>query len=244
MLVSIILNNIQKTLQTTGVYRSSTFVMKGINEGMKLTSYLTFYDERKKSLSRVGTRNIVDLPSDGDAQMISPIYVSNGVSGNRVNPVRILDFELSDEQWEGVVDGADSLYYILLNPVHCLEMELLCSPIQNTGTVALDMVGAYVPGDVASGDTMDFPEQYAEVLYFYGMFYCYVSMPGMVEECLEAYKSYIRIVNLMVEDLASRFPSDQGVKPVPVEFNYDTVTRFNMDGRDRQKDEASVTQGA
>jgi len=34
------------------------------------------------------------------------------------------------------------------------------------------------------------------------------------------------------------------VKPVPVEFNYDTVTRFNMDGRDRQKDEASVTQGA
>jgi len=87
---------------------------------------------------------------------------------------------------------------------------LLCSPIQNTGTVALDMVGAYVPGDVASGDTMDFPEQYAEVLYFYGMFYCYVSMPGMVEECLEAYKSYIRIVNLMVEDLASRFPSDQG----------------------------------
>jgi len=244
MLISIVIDNIQNTLQTTGVYRSTAFVLAGVNEALKLTSYLTLYDERKKSLTISGTRNIVSLPEDSDgAQMIAPLYITNGVTGNRVNPVRILDFELSNENWEGVISGADCDYYCVLSPVHELEVELLCTPIQNTGTVALDLIGAYVPVDVADGDDVAFPEQYGEVLYYYGLFYCYVSMPGMVDKCMGAYKEYVKLINLMSQDNASRFPSDQGIKPVPVEFDLDNITRYDMDGR---KDTGSqqVTQGA
>ena len=242
MQVSIVVSNVSNTLQTSGVYRSSTFIMKGVNEALKLTGFLTFYDERRSSVSVTGSRNVVSLPSEGNANMIAPIFVTNGVSGNKLNPVRILDFELSDTGWEGVVGEADFDYYIMLNPVHELEAELLCSPIQNTGTMTLDVVGAFVPQDVASGDVIDFPEQYGEVLYYYSLFYCYVSMPGMVQECVNSYKKYTELVNIMVEDLASRFPSDQGVKPVPVEFDYDILNRFDMESRSREEDR--VTQGA
>ena len=239
MLVSTVITNIQNTLQTTGVYRSTAFVLKGVNEALKLTSYLTLYDERKSSLSLTGTRNVTELPADSDgAEMIVPRYVANSASGNRVNPVRIIDLELSDANWEGVIDGADSFYYCLLSPVHELEVELMCSPIQNTGTVALDIIGAFVPVSVLSTDNIAFPEQYGEVLYYYGLFYCYMSVPGKAQECMESYKDYIRLIGLMTQESASRFPSDQGIKPVPVEFDYDTVTRFDMDSRREDKDGA------
>ncbi|MCP4570272.1 MAG: hypothetical protein GY841_22050, partial [FCB group bacterium] len=89
--MSTVITNIKNTLQTSGVYRGSAFILKGINEALGLTSYLTLYDERKSSLSITGSRNVTGLPSDSDgAEMIVPIYVSNGVSGNRVNPVRLL----------------------------------------------------------------------------------------------------------------------------------------------------------
>jgi len=177
--------------------------------------------------------------------MLAPMYVANSASGNRVNPVRVLDFELAGDDWEGTINGADSAYYIVMSPVHELESELLCSPMQNTGTVTLDLVGCFVPQDVASGDSIDFPEQYGEALYFYGLFYCYVSMPGKAQECLEAYKNYIAVINLYTEDNASRFPSDQGIKPVPVEFKYDLINRRDMDGLGAQSSEESrVTQGA
>jgi len=244
MLISTVIDNIQNTLQTTGVYRSTTFVLAGVNEALKLTSYLTLYDERKRSLSITGSRNITGLPADSDgAEMIAPLFVTNGVTGNRVNPVRILDFELSTANWEGVISGADSDYYCVLSPVHSLEVELLCTPIQNTGTVVLDLIGAFVPVDVADGDDIDFPEQYGEVLYYYGLFYCYISMPGMVDDCLDAYKEYVRLIGLMVQESASRFPSDQGIKPVPVEFDIDVINRFDMDGR-KNTGEQQVTQGA
>jgi hypothetical protein len=232
MLVSTVITNIQNTLQTTGVYRSSAFVLKGINEALKLTSYLTLYDERRSSLLLTGTRNVTELPADSDgAEMIVPRYVANSVSGNRVNPVRMIDFELSNSNWEGVISGADSEYYLVLSPVHELEVELMCSPIQNIGLVQLDVIGAYVPVTVIDTDDIAFPEQYGEVLYYYGLFYAYVSVPGMVQECMDSYKDYVRLIGLMAEESASRFPSDQGIKPVPVEFDYDTITRFDMDSQ-------------
>jgi len=119
----------------------------------------------------------------------------------------------------------------------------VCSPIQNTGTVQLDLVGAYMPVDVLSTDDISFPEQYGEVLYYYGLFYAYVSIPGMVKECLDAYKEYVRLIGLMAQDSASRFPSSQGIKPVPVEFDYDGINRYDMDGR-KDKAVQEVTQGA
>ncbi|MCP4666293.1 MAG: hypothetical protein GY849_07990, partial [Deltaproteobacteria bacterium] len=188
--------------------------------------------ERKSSLSITGSRNVTGLPSDSDgAEMIVPIYVSNGVSGNRVNPVRLLDMEFSTEDWEGTIDGADSASYCILSPVHELETELVCSPIQNTGTVQLDIIGVFVPIDVGSSDDISFPEQYGEVLYYYTLFFCYISIPGKSSECMSAYKEYVRLIGLMSQENASRFPSDQGIKPVPVEFDYDTITRYDMDSR-------------
>jgi len=245
MLISVIITNVQNTLQTNGTYRSSDFILKGINEAFKLTSYLTLYDERRSSVSVTGTRNVSKLPEGADgAKMITPIYVSNGVTGNRVNPVRVLDLELADVDWEGLISGTDCDYYIVLSPVHELEVEVLCTPIQNTGTVQLDMVGVFVPIDVGSSDDVSFSEKYGEVIYFYALYYCYISMPGMIQECLSAYKEYVRLINLMVQDLSSRFPSDQGVKPVPVEFNYDLLNRADMKDQRGSQAEQSVTQGA
>jgi len=235
MLVELIIDNVQSTLQTTGVYRSSDFILKGVNDALKLTGYLTLYDERKSSVSAVGTRNVSSLCEESGANMIAPIFINNSVSGNRVYPVRMIDFELSSTNWEGVISGEDSDYYIVLNPIHPLETELLCTPIQNSGSVGFDLVGAFIPDDVVSTDTLDFPSQYSEALYFYALFHCFISMPGRTKECLDSYKSYIKLINQMVRDLASRFPSDQGIKPVPVEFNYDTLTRHNMDGRTEQE---------
>jgi hypothetical protein len=245
MLISNLITNVQNTLQTNGTYRSETFVLKGINEALKLTSYLTLYDERRASVSITGTRNITKLPDGSDdANMIAPIYVSNTTSGNRVNPARILDLELEDVDWEGLISGADCDYYVVLSPVHELEVELLCTPIQNTGTAKLDIVGVFVPVDVSASDEITFSEKYGEVLYFYAMYYCYLSMPGRVKECLEVYREYVRLVNLMVQDLSSRFPSDQGVKPVPVEFDYDLLDRSDMKDQRQSREEQQVTQGA
>lgn len=231
MLVSILINNILNTLQSSGVYKPENFILSGINDGIKLTSYLTLYDERRVSVSAAGSRNVIGFPTSSDAKMICPLYVTNGTSGNRLNPVKMIDFELSNTEWEGEISDADSDYYIAFSPVYYLDSELLCTPIQNTGTMYYNLIGVFTPVDVESTDELEFPEQYTEALYHYGLFHAYVSIPGKVEECMEAYKMYIEIINLMIQDMASRFPSDQGIKPVPVEFNKDLLNRYNMDGR-------------
>lgn len=225
MLVSEMIDNVQKLLADKGVYRTDTFVLDMINDGYKLVSTLTLFDERRSSISVSGTRNMVALPVSGDAQMIAPLYVANGSTGNRVQPVRLEDMEMHTQEWEGQVDGADVEYYSMTSPYCNAKAELWCVPISTSGSVSLTVVGAYVPADLGTTDTPRMAEEYQDVLVWYGVFAGFVSEPGRTEDAVGAYEMFVQRVNFMVGSLKSRFPSWQGYRPRPVEFKYMDVIR-------------------
>jgi len=106
MLVSTLIDNIQNSLADKGVYRPDSFVLDCLNDGYKLVGVLSFFDERRGSVSVAGSRNMLTLPTD----MLAPLYVGSSTTGKRVNPVRLNEIEFYSGQWEGVVEGADVEY--------------------------------------------------------------------------------------------------------------------------------------
>ena len=237
MLVSQIIDNIQSTLADKTVYRTDAFVLETVNNGHKLTSALALFDERRTTVTISGTRNMTGLPLVSSSEMIAPVYVANTTTGNRVNPVRLNEFELYSSEWESVVDGADMDYYTVLSPYHNAETELWCVPIATTGTTNLTLIGACVPVDLGATDTPRLPEGFQDILFHYGVFAGFTSEPHRTQEATEAYQMYVRRVNDLISSIKSRFPSDQGFKPRPVEFKYDEITRQEQKAPEQTQDE-------
>jgi hypothetical protein len=228
MLVSQIVDNIQATLQDDGVYATDAFVLDVVNDGHKLASVLTWFDERRGTVSVSGARNMVYMPTVSSAEMLGPAYVANTSTGNRVSPVRLEEFELYASGWEGQVDGADVQYYTMLSPYHSAEAQLWCVPISTSGSTELTVIGPCVPVDLTATDTPRLPEQYQDMLYYYGLFGVYVAEPGRGEDATQAYGMFVERTNQLIEQLKSRFPSWQGFRPSPVEYKYTTVMRYQQ----------------
>ena len=225
MLVSQIIDNVQNELADKAVYRTDAFVLEAVNSAHKLTAVLALFDERRTTMSVAGTRNMAGLPKVSSSEMIAPEYVANTTTGNRVNPVSLREFELYASEWESKVDGADVDYYTVLAPYHNAETELWCIPAPTTGTTDLTLVGACVPVDLTATDTPRLPEGFQDLLFYYALFAGYASEPGRAQDATIAYQVYVRRTNELVAEIKSRFPSDQGFKPRPVEFRYDLITR-------------------
>jgi len=225
MKAQVIVDNIQSTLADKGVYRTDTFVLAGVNDGYRLVALLTMFDERRASISVNGARNFVPLPKSGTAEMFAPIYLSNGPSGNRVNPADIQKFEFYSFAWEGNITGADGQYYVVFSPYHNAECMLCVVPVQNTATQSFTIVGAYIPTALGLTDVPRLPETFQDILYYYGVFHGFLSEPNRGQEATQAYGQFVTRVNELTAMIKSRFPSNQGYKPRPVEFVYDIVTR-------------------
>lgn len=228
MLVSQIITNIQNTLKDTGVYATDTFVLDVVNDGYVLVSVLSLFDERRGSVSVSGARNMVWLPTVDSAEMLGVAYVANTASGSRVSPVRLDQLELYTQEWEGVVDGADVDYYTTLSPYHHAEAMLWCVPVSTSGTVGLTVVGPCVPTALTAASTPRLPEEFQDILYYYGLFGVFVAEPGRAEDAAGAYKVFVERVNMLIENLKSRFPSWQGFRPYPIEFKYTSVMRYQQ----------------
>jgi len=156
------------------------------------------------------------------------MYVANTASGNRVNPTRLEEFELHLDEWEGQVSGSDVMYYTMLAPYHNAESMLWCLPIPSGGDIGLTVIGPCVPVELTVGDTPRLPEEYQDLLYYYGLFAGYVAEPGRGEDAAGAYKMFVERTNQLIEQLKSRFPSWQGWRPSPVEFKYTTIMRYQQ----------------
>ena len=237
MLVSQIVINIQNALEDDGVYATDAFVLDVVNNGYKLIAALTMFDERRGTVSVSGARNMVYMPQVSSAEMLGPAYVANTSTGNRVSPARLEEFELHLAEWEGQVDSADTMYYTMLAPYHNSESMLWCMPVPSTGSVGLTIVGPCIPVDLVATDTPRLPEEYQDLLYYYGLFGCYVAEPQRAEDAVGAYKVFVERTNQLIEQLKSRFPSWQGFRPSPVEFKYTTIMRY-------QQKQAAQTKGA
>lgn len=228
MLVSQIVSNIQTTLEDAGVYVTDTVALATINDGYKLLSVLTWFDERRGTVSVSGTRNMVCMPVVSSSEMLGPMYVANTSTGNRVSPVRLEEFEIYTSEWEGQVSGSDVMYYTMLAPYGSSESMLWCVPIPTSGSIGLTVIGPCVPVSLGATDTPRLPEEYQDLLYYYGVFAGYVAEPGRAEDAALAYKMFVERTNQLIEQLKSRFPSWQGGRPSPVEFKYTTITRYQQ----------------
>ena len=235
MLVSQIIDNIQAELADKTVYRTDTFVLAGVNDGYKLTSILTLFDERKDTVSIGETRNFVALPVDSNAEMIAPIYVANTSTGVRLNPVRLDELEFYSSLWEGDIDGVDATQYTVLAPYDHAECALCAVPIPSGGSVDLTIMGAFVPVALTASDEPRLSKNFQDILFHYGVFHGFASEPGRSQEAAEAYKLYVTRVNELVAQTKSRFPSGQGFKPRPVEFLYDDVKRSQQKTTESQQ---------
>ena len=129
MLVSELLQIIKDSLGDDGVYRSDVFLLERLNEGYRLTGLLALFDERRGSVSTTGTRNFVSLPKSGSDECIAPLYVADSVSGRRVHPVKIDQFEFYQTGWEGEVDSDGAQYYCLLSPFNYAHVAMVVCPI-------------------------------------------------------------------------------------------------------------------
>ena len=235
MLVSEIIKNVQNSLADDGVYRTDTFLLGGINEGHKLVALLSLFDERRTSVGITGTRNMLALPTSGDAECIVPLYVADSDTGNRVQPARLDQFELYASNWEGEVGTGSNRYYTLLSPFHNAYAMLFACPVQNTGTTNLLIIGAFVPADLAATEEPRIAETYQDILYQYGRFYGYASERGRGADMLAAYQEFTKRLDAFIVGIKSRFPSGRDYEPTPTEFLYANISS----GQQKQMEERS-----
>lgn len=224
MLVSQIIDNIQTTLTDTGIYATDTFVLDVVNDGYKLISALSLFDERRSSVSVSGARNMVYLPD----KMLGVAYVANTTTGNRISPVRLDQFELYSTEWEGIVDGPDVMYYTTMSPYHSAEGMLWIVPVTNSGSIGLTVVGPCVPDDLATTSTPRLPEEFQDILMYYGLFGCLIAEPHRAEDAAEYYQIFVERTNQLIESLKNRFPSWQGFRPTALEFKYTGIMRYQQ----------------
>lgn len=217
-------NIIKAELQDENVYRTDSFLNGSINRAYQLTAVLSLFDERRVGLSVTGSRNLVAIPSSGNAQCIAPMYIANTSDGSRVNPVGIEQMEFYNTAWEGRVEGT-AQYYTLLSPFHYAWSRLVMCPAQNLTTSAYILVGAFEP--VAMSADTDEPrlaEEFQGTLIKYVVFECLVSEPGRAKDALRVYKQYIEQLDELVRSIKSRFPGGRDFEPYSTEFTYDLIT--------------------
>lgn len=224
MIVSDLLNIIKNSLGDDGVYRSDAFLLERLNEGYKLTGLFALFDERRASVSVTGTRNFTPLPKSGSDECIAPLYMADSVSGRRVHPVKIDQFEFYQSGWEGEVDSDGSQYYSLLSPFNFAHSAVVVCPIDSTGSATFNFIGAFVPTTLTSTSTARIPESHIGILSHYTRFAAFVGEPGRAEDMTKEYKAFSDGLELFVVSIKSRFPSGRDHEPFPPEFVYDAIT--------------------
>jgi len=239
--LSTIRTNIKNSLYEDGVHRSNAFIDTGINEGYKLMALAALFDERRTEINIDGSRNWNTLPTVSSARCIVPLYVANSHTGSRINPTTIDGMELYADAWEGQVDasGRNAQYYAIASPYHHAMNVLVTCPIQDIGKTQISFIGAFVPVSLSAGtDVPRLSEEYQDGLFYYSRFYGLIGEPGMGDKALEAYKEFIKITNALIAAIKARFPSGRDYEPLPVEFQYETITVQEQKQPEGQKSES------
>lgn len=224
MKISHIIEDVKRSLDSQGVYRTTAQLLQWANDCNKLIAGLVLYDERLASININGTRNFCALPTSNGATCLAPLYVTNSHSGTRVHPTKLDDFHFSAELWEGVVATQDAEMYMLFCPVHPAFASLLVNPIQNIGRSQFVIVGAFIPPDLTADQTSRLPEEFTDLLFRYMRFMAFVGEPGRGTDATAEIKLYIQRLNELVVRVKARFPGGRDYEPMPVEVNYGYTT--------------------
>ena len=215
---------IQESLQDDGVYRLASQLNTGINDGYFVVCLASMCDERSSTLLVNGSRNFNALPTDGNAYCFAPIAVIDAVTGHRLGPSKVDQFDFYNASWEGIVDSS-SQYYTILNQYETSRTILLTCPIQNYMQTYLKIYGAYIPEPLsADTDTPRIESGFHDLLVNYGRFHGLIGEPGLAVKAAQAYSLFTSRLGEFVATVKARFPSGRDYEPWPIEFNYSGIT--------------------
>ena len=204
-----------------GVYRTDSFINKGINEGYKLVALFSLCDERRATVNIEGSRNFNALPRTGTAHMIAPIHVSNSHTGTRINCIRVEDLEIHRTEWEGKVESqGDSLYYLMLSPFHYAHHAMVLEPIQNIGRTQLTIIGSYIPSDLTNDtDEPRIPESFQDLLVTYAHYYGLIGQTGANQKAQHGIQQFMTRLAEFVISVKAKFPGGRDYEPEAPEFS-------------------------
>ena len=223
MKTSELLAIIKTSLTDDNVYRTDAFLLERLNDGYKLTSLFTLFDERRVSLAITGVRNFFAMPKSGTDICIAPLYLADGSNGRRVHPCQLDQFEYYKSGWEGDVSSSHASQYVVLSPFNYAHAAIVVCPIADTGSVVYNMIGAFIPATLTVASDTQISDAHVDILLRYTRFAAFITEPGRAEDAVGEYKLFTEGLAQAVMSLRSRFPSGRDYEPFPLEFIYDTA---------------------
>jgi hypothetical protein len=238
MKVDRLIEVVQSQMADDGVYRTDAFVLTLINDAIKMLATFTLYYELTTTTDIEGTRNYGALPEVSGEKCLAPLYVADLTTGYRINPTRIEEFEFHQTRWEGVV-GTVPLYYTTTGAYSPAHSGMVFCPVGEYGKFRCNFMGAYVPVDLVSGDTLTLTDQQIECVVEYCRFMCYTSEPARAPDMFEAYKKFLSLMEGLVKTQSKRYPSGRDTEPVPVEFQQLSTVKYEKRQPTKTNEEAS-----
>lgn len=215
---------IKDSLQDDGVYRDSTQVNIAINDGYFMACLFSMCDERKLDVYADGSRNFAYVPYTGNVYCIAPLAVIDAVTGYRLSPARVDQFNFYSTEWESLVDTG-ALYYALLDPHDNARTALVTVPINQNGHAYYTVYGACIPEQLsADTDVPRFEAGFHDLLYHYARFYLLVGEPGFGDKATAEYGLFVNRLSELITSIKARFPSGRDYEPWPIEFAYSGIT--------------------